>query len=374
MARLPRVNVWQHRNGIYYLRYTFLGERRMTSTRTSDRGKAELQKRRYEEILLNGRDPELELERVQRFEAARSTALRDIWPEIERRHLRDKAENTRKLYRINFDNLARCRVNGTPLTDIPMREISRQMILNYRDMLLEKGLKPSTVNRDVQFLKAALNLAVEWEYLEFNPIARLKALQEKNRRDVSNIRMEQVAALLDSLSSVVADICEFAYYSWRRREEILSLRIENVREVEIPAKHHVARYFVKGGKWAEFPLSGEAVRIFRRNKGGRTEGYVFLNPGTSDRYYHVGYTVARHVRKLQMKIATGEYFCFHDLRRLAATDASRRGYSNEEIAEGLGHSRRGVTGRYTPGRRAPLEMFEGQTKIRKIEKQACKEG
>ena len=179
--------------------------------------------------------------------------------------------------------------------------------------------------------------------------------------------------MLDKLPPVIADICEYSYYSWRRLEECLALRIEHIHRVDIPEPHHVARYLVKGGKWAEFPMSSMVLEIYLRNKGIRGSDYVFVCPKSGDRYKSIRRTLDRHVRSLGIRIATGEYFCFHDLRRLAATDASRRGRSQEEIAEGLGHSNSTVTSRYAPNRLVPLELFEGQSRIRKEEKGVKKE-
>ena len=83
-----------------------------------------------------------------------------------------------------------------------------------------------------------------------------------------------------------------------------------------------------------------AFEIFRRNAGSRTEGPVFLNQETGEGYRHIHKTFDRHVRKkeINLRIADGQYLNRHDLRRLAATDAARRDYSQAEIGEVLRHS------------------------------------
>jgi len=366
MARLPKVNVWQHRNGIYYLRYTFLGERRMISTRTRDRGEAELTRRRHEETLLNGLDPLTERERLERAMVTRSVSLAQFWPIVQRRHLRDKSAKTAEIYRNNFNNLSKCRFRGgKSIVDIPMRDLNRQIVNTYRDLRLDSGRKPATVNRDVQFLHAVLNLAVEWEYLERNPIEKIRKLKEDNRRDVSNVTAEQIAELISRLPEPIGNVCEFLAYTGRRVQEVLGLRIEDVRLTELPEPHFVANYRVKGGKFENFPLSSLAAEVFLRAKGDRKEGYVFINPNTGTRYYSIHKTHDRWVKRLGITIVGGAKFCLHDYRRFEANRASRNGRKLDEIAEALGHSSSNVTKRYTDARTIPAEFFEGQKRLRK---------
>lgn len=367
MARKSRVILWKHKNGCFYLRYTFRGERRFFSTRTRDPGKAELIRRKEEEYLLQGLDPELERERKRLESMSRNITLAELWPDIQRRHLRDKSPNTRSIYQANLDNLSKCKLNDKPLTEIPLQCFNRKIVNIYRDLRLDKGVKPSTVNRDIQFLHCALNLAVKWELIESNPIQGIDKIAEKNRRDVSNLNSTDLAPLMESLPSPVDEISRFIYYSWRRLSEVLNLRIEHVRKIDLPKPHYTARYHTKGGKWQEFPLSSMVLEIFRRNAGSRTEGPVFLNRETKEGYRYIHKTFDRHVRKkeINLRIADGRYLNRHDLRRLAATDAARRGYSQAEIGEALGHSQKTVTGRYSPNRLVPVEIFESQTRIEK---------
>ncbi len=52
------------------------------------------------------------------------------------------------------------------------------------------------------------------------------------------------------------------------------------------------------------------------------------------------------VRKLDIKIATGQKLCFHDLRRLCGTWLLNSGKSLDEVREVLGHSDRATTDQY----------------------------
>jgi hypothetical protein len=110
MAKLPNVCAWRHKNGIFYLRYTYLGERRMLSTRTKDLGEAELVRRNAQDSLLNGQDPGIAQDRKERKEAMNNVSLSDVFPELERKHFRDLSLKTSELYRGNYLNLSRCKI------------------------------------------------------------------------------------------------------------------------------------------------------------------------------------------------------------------------------------------------------------------------
>lgn len=57
-----------------------------------------------------------------------------------------------------------------------MIEISVKQIEKWRTLKLKNNMKPSTINRCVNSLRAVLSKAVEWEVIEEHPLRKLKAL------------------------------------------------------------------------------------------------------------------------------------------------------------------------------------------------------
>ena len=47
----------------------------------------------------------------------------------------------------------------------------------------KRPVKPSTINRDTANLRAMLNKAVNYSKLEYNPLGRIKQLEENNVRE-----------------------------------------------------------------------------------------------------------------------------------------------------------------------------------------------
>jgi len=58
----------------------------------------------------------------------------------------------------------------------------------------------------------------------------------------------------------------------------------------------------RGSRFAKKILAGRAVAILREVIGQRTEGPVFVNPRTGQRYKSIGRTFRRAVNKLELKV------------------------------------------------------------------------
>ncbi|MCH7782058.1 hypothetical protein IID62_03240, partial [candidate division KSB1 bacterium] len=93
--------------------------------------------------------------------------------------------------------------------------------------LEEDNVKPATVNREAEFLKSLFTKAVDWGFLHTNQLRGMKLFKETNKRNVK-LTLEQVKALVDILPETISDIVECAIYTGFRKENLLSLRIENI--------------------------------------------------------------------------------------------------------------------------------------------------
>jgi len=297
---------------------------------------------RFTDWLLEGKDPEREQARAVEATKAQTVRFKDFFPVFMERHGKDQSENTQNLYHLFFRNICRC----PRIAEAVLSEIRKDVVIDYRQARMQQdGVKSATANREVIFIKNVLQRAVEFDILPLNPLNGIRLLKEQNRRDVSNITPEVVAGLVEELPDSVADIVEFAVYTGFRLENVLGLQIEQVCIHDLQATGTV-RHIVKGHKYRTDPLGKQAVVILKRLIQSRTQGYVFLSPATGDRYKSIHCTFDRVVRKLDIKIATGEKLCFHDLRRLCATWLLQNGLSLDTVREILGHSDRATTDRY----------------------------
>lgn len=99
-------------------------------------------------------------------------------------------------------NLARIRKNFAAHWDRPLSELNALGIEKWRQSRLNhptRPTKPTTVNRDLAALKAAISKAVEWEFLEQHPLAKVKASKEDSGGIVRYLSDAERVALFAAL-------------------------------------------------------------------------------------------------------------------------------------------------------------------------------
>ena len=227
----------------------------------------------------------------------------------------------------------------------------------------QDGVSTATVNREASMMKGMLFRAVEWDMIDRNPLQGLKLFKEAEKRRV-NLTPEKAGQLIAELSEPLADAAEFSIYSGLRKENVLSLRIEQIRFHDLTLTGEV-ELVVKGGKRELFPLSTQAVEVVRRAIGNRREGYVFINPKTENRYMSINRSFDKAVRKLGLTV-NGTKFRWHDLRHLFCSWLLKEGVSIDIIRELAGHKDRSTTDRYST-----IERIEAGKNLALIPKIEC---
>ena len=339
MANFKPVRIIKRGESYQLYFYKPRGERRRLSI-GSDYHQAQRMAVRFSDWLMDGKDPEFEMERNKQIELSHQITLSELYPIFMERHGIHQSKSMQKLYYYNFKNITRC----PQLANIPICNISKNLMLDYmHSRIKEDGVSTATVNREASMVKCMLFRATDWDILENNPLQGLKLLPEAKKRDV-NITFDEASTLLSYLKEPIANIVEFALYTGFRKESILSLRIEDIRFHDLPATDEV-ELSVKGGKREIFPLSSNAVNVLKRAIGNKLNGYVFINPQTQTRYYSILKAFDRAVRIADLTV-NGTKFRFHDIRHVFANTLVRAGVSLESIRLMLGHEDRSTTDRY----------------------------
>ena len=201
---VKRGNAYQ----LYY--YNPDGRRRRLSV-GSDQGLAQRLSIKFTDWLLEGKDPEREMERAKQTEKARSITLKEFFPEFMARHGNNQSKGMISRYHDFFNNICRC----PAMAEVPISGISKRLMIDYMKARMEQdGVTPATVNREASFVRGMLNRAVEWEILDYNPLQGIRLFKEPEKRDV-NLTPEDAVKLIKALPSPVSDIVEFAIeYNW----------------------------------------------------------------------------------------------------------------------------------------------------------------
>lgn len=321
--------------------YNSFGERRRLSVGKDERYAQRLALK-IENWLIDGKDPEREIERARLREQTQSMTIRDFFPVFMQRHGSQRSKSMQISYNGSMQNICRY----TALSDAVLCDITRSVVIDYmHERMKVDSVKAATVNKDAAFLKCMLARAVEWDILEVNPLQGLKLFKEDGKRNVY-LTLEEARLLIGTLPEPVAAIVEFAIYTGFRKENILSLKIESCR-VHLDQNTGEVELLIKGNRRELFPLSPQAIDVIRQASGKRTKGFVFINPQTKRRYTCVHKSFDRAVEKLGLKAGNGSKLRFHDLRHVFATWLHREGVSLDSLRILLGHKDRATTDRYT---------------------------
>ncbi|CAG4910421.1 Tyrosine recombinase XerC [Paraburkholderia gardini] len=125
--------------------------------------------------------------------------------------------------------------------------------------MLGRNVSAGTVNRVVGVLKAVLNAAVQWEWLDRAPVTRRSKVATKRIRWLTQT---EAARLLAELPTHLADMAQFSLETGLRRANVTGLQWSQVDLVRRVAWIHPDQ--AKARKAITVPLSDAAVAVLRR--------------------------------------------------------------------------------------------------------------
>lgn len=228
-----------------------------------------------------------------------------------------------------------------PWQKVTLDKITHKKVEGWQTRRINSGISPWTVKRDIAPLRRLFRKAVEWGYLDENPIEHLKEpAADDNAVTDAYLDGDQEARLLAALRDkstpeYLCVIVTVAMNTGMRRGELLKLDWSAVslkpgsRRVTVTAKT------AKGKKTRIIPLNRKAavmLRWWRLKTGG--EGAVF------------GLTDIKKSWATLLKLADIEDFRFHDLRHHFASRLVMAGIDLNTVRELLGHGDIRMTLRY----------------------------
>jgi integrase len=81
-----------------------------------------------------------------------------------------------------------------------LNQITRREVQLFHSALHDEGLAPATCNHYLKLLKRALNLAIQWEIIEKNPVVGIQYYKEENLIE-NYLDAEQLRRLLSVLNT-----------------------------------------------------------------------------------------------------------------------------------------------------------------------------
>ncbi len=206
----------------------------------------------------------------------------------------------------------------------------------YKKRLLEQGLTKTTVNRYLEILSRAFNIAIDNDWLKTNPVKSSAKYQEKNYT-VRYLKEDEEKRLFDVLPKHLARIVMFALDTGLRKANLLDLRWEQInfdfKIIEVLEN--------KGNKHLKIPMTKKVLNYLKSVPMDMRKGYVFINPYTNKKY-----TDIRRPWHTALKKANVLNFRFHDLRHTVGTRLALKNKPVTAIQKFLGHTDIKTTMRY----------------------------
>lgn len=224
-----------------------------------------------------------------------------------------------------------------------LNQITRQQIQSFHTTLMHEGLAAATCNHHIKLLKHSLNLAIDWEMLDKNPVARVPMLHEDNKIEhyMDDVELERLLTVLhNDENRPVCQIALFLLSTGCRLNEVLSAKWTDVNlEKNI---FTIRATNAKSRKLRGVPLNESAIEILNQlDTQGKFE-YLFINRLTGMPYRNIHKVWQRLREKAGLK-----HLRLHDLRHQYASFLVNSGRTLYEVQQIFGHSTSVVTQRYS---------------------------
>lgn len=243
------------------------------------------------------------------------------------------------------DQLYRIRI-APKFGHLALSAINRRDVQAFHNALLAGGLSPASADHHIKLLRRVLNLAVQWQLLDANPLKGITLFMVNN--EVENyLDEDQTQALMDVLLSdanrSVCHILIFLISTGARLNEALTATWKNIN-VE-GCVWRVDATNSKSKKVRSIPLNDSALWVLEQLPSKSKSEYLFPSPVKAQDGKDAPYTTItrawyriRRLAKVSVRL--------HDLRHSLASRLVRNGRTLYEVQRILGHSDPKVTMRY----------------------------
>lgn len=271
--------------------------------------------------------------------------------------------------------IARIKSRFPDLLKQRLDEITPYQVEKWQAARLKAGKKPTTVNRDIADLKAALSKAETWGIIDIHPLAKVKPIKTDQKKRVRYLSPDEEKRLRAALADRAEEkrlerdrannwrsergrktyLClrSIAYVDYLepmtllsintglRRGETFSLTWQDINFEREPCMLTVEGETAKSGSTRHIPLNAEVVDVLKKWQS-QSAGSGFVFPGKEGtRLDNIDRSWGNVLKRAKITD-----FRWHDLRHHFASRLVMAGVDLNTVRELLGHSDIKMTLRY----------------------------
>ena len=225
---------------------------------------------------------------------------------------------------------------GKKLTQITPWHVDKYKSKRLKDISrFNRPITKASINRELACLKTMLNYAVGEGWLLSNPIAGYKLFGEKLNK-LRVVSVDEFDRVYNNASELLQPILVMAYNTGMRRNEILSLKWENVNLSE----GYIRVEETKNDESRYIPINKQLHKTLKLVKYKSSGEHVFSHEGQPVKCFKTAFDNA-------VKRSGVKRFTFHDLRHTFASNLVMKGVDITTVSELLGHKSIAMTKRYS---------------------------
>lgn len=190
-------------------------------------------------------------------------------------------------------------------------------------------------------LKAAFNVAVEWEYMAVNPFAKVK-LPKQQKENPAFITIDQLDLILGAMKNkTLKAIVHYAFYTGSRRIEVLNLKWKNIDFDKKTITIGDENFETKTKTQRVVPMANDLYsKLWERSNSGKKsssnpDGFVFAKPNGFP--YHED-VPTKAFKSACREVGIDEKVHFHSLRHSFASYLVQKRVDLFNVQKLLGHS------------------------------------
>lgn len=215
--------------------------------------------------------------------------------------------------------------------DIPVEELTRQLLNEYADVLALRDPKPKTLRNKLSTVRSF----IAYLYREDLTIVKPEQIELPKEEDQEAVFLTPEE--LDLLLSVISDVRDKAMIHFLARSGVRVNELSQMRLHDLYNRSVVVRKG-KGGKNRVTFITKECdedIKRYIRQRRGNAPGYLFPNPMGESLSRAL---IARKVKFYALKAGIEKDVTPHTLRHTFATGLLMRGARIEDVQPMMGHS------------------------------------